>query len=89
VLVGDATLIKNLRDAGVEKATGLIAAIDDDLKSLEIGLSARSLRSDLRLILRIFDKEIAEEICDHLDIHFALSSSAIAAQHFVEMSKAH
>jgi hypothetical protein len=85
VLVGDASLPKNLSDAGVGSALALIAVINDDLKNLEIGLNARSLRPDLRLILRIFDTGIAEEMRGHLDIHFALSTSALAAEKFVEL----
>ena len=85
VLVGDASLTNNLSDAGVEKAQALVSVINDDLRNLEIGLNARSLQPDLRLILRIFDKGIAEEMREHLDIHFALSTSVIAAERLVEI----
>jgi len=83
VFVADASLPRNLRDAGVEKSACLLSVVDDDLKNLEIALNARSLRPHLKLVLRIFDHEIAGEIRDRLDIHFALSSSAIAAEQFV------
>jgi Trk K+ transport system NAD-binding subunit len=83
IFVGDASLSTVLNDAGVYKACGLFSMINDDLKNLEIGLNARSLRPDLRLILRVFDKEIAEQLRDRLDIHFAMSTSAIAAEEFV------
>ena len=69
-------------------APGLFSLIDDDLKNLEIGMNARSIRNDLRLILRIFDAEIAAQMHERLDIHFAFSTSAIAAQEFVEMLEA-
>jgi Trk K+ transport system NAD-binding subunit len=85
ILVGDASIPGVLDNAGVNAACGLFSVINDDLKNLEIGLNARSLRPDLRLILRIFDKEIADEMRDALDIHFALSSSAIAADEFVRL----
>jgi Trk K+ transport system NAD-binding subunit len=81
--VGDASVPKVLEDAGVNAAGGLFSLIDDDLKNLEIGLNARALRADLRLILRIFDKEIAEPLSSRLDIHFALSTSVVAAEEFV------
>ncbi len=83
--VGDASLGTVLGDAGVYKACGLYSMINDDLKNLEIGLNARSLRPDLRLILRFFDKEIAEHLRDRLDIHFAMSTSAIAAEEFAAL----
>jgi voltage-gated potassium channel Kch len=81
--VGDASVPKVLEDAGVTTAAGLFSLIDDDLKNLEIGLNARAIQADLRLILRIFDKEIAEPLRSRLDIHLALSTSAVAAEEFV------
>jgi voltage-gated potassium channel Kch len=85
VFVGDASLSNNLSDAGVSSALALVSVINDDLKNLEIGMNARSLRPDLRLILRIFDKGIADEMRRHLDIHFALSTSVLAAERLVEI----
>ncbi|MDP3770694.1 MAG: NAD-binding protein, partial [bacterium] len=82
-LIGDASLAKHLSDAGVDRAAGLISVINDDIRNLEIGLNARALRKDIRLILRIFDKEIAEEMKARFDIHFAYSTSSLAAQHLV------
>lgn len=83
VLIGDASLAKNLMDADVKHAAGLISAIGNDLRNLEIGLNARSLRKDIRLILRIFEREIAEEMKTRFNIHFAFSTSTLAAQHLV------
>ena len=85
VLVGDASLTNNLSDACVSSALALVSVINDDLKNVEIGMNARSLRPDLRLILRIFDKGIAEQMREHMDIHFALSTSALAAERLVEV----
>lgn len=82
-LVGDAALAKNLADADLAHAAGLVSVISDDLRNLEIGLNARSLRNDIRLILRIFDREIAEEMKTRFHIHFAYSTSTLAAQHLV------
>jgi len=87
--VGDASIPKVLSDAGVRKAAGLFSLINDDLKNLEIALNARSLRPDLRLILRVFDKEIADQLRDRLDIHFAMSTSAIAAEEFAALLEEH
>lgn len=83
VLIGDASLAKNLMDADVKHAAGLISAIGNDLRNLEIGLNARSLRKNIRLILRIFEREIAEEMKTRFNIHFAYSTSTLAAQHLV------
>src|SRR5579872_5431828 len=85
VFVGDASIPRVLTDAGVRQACALFSLINDDLHNLEIGLNARALRPDLRLILRIFDREIADLLRDMLDIHFAMSTSAIAADEFVTL----
>ncbi len=85
VLIGDASLAKNLMDADVLHAAGLVSTISEDIRNLEIGLNARSLRKDIRLVLRIFDKEIAEEMKTRFNIHFAYSTSSLAAQHLVSL----
>ena len=85
IFIGDASIAQVLRDAGVDRVSGLFSLINDDLKNLEIGLSARSMRPELRLILRVFDKDMAEQLRERLDIHFAMSTSAIAAEDLVEL----
>ena len=85
IFIGDASIPQVLRDAGVDRVSGLFSLINDDLKNLEIGLNARSLCPELRLILRVFDKDMAEQLRERLDIHFAMSTSAIAAEDLVEL----
>jgi len=60
--------------------------VSNDIANLEIGLNARSFRSDLRLILRIFDESMAQEIKKHLDVHLTFSMSAIADEKFLSQS---
>lgn len=88
VFVADASIPQNLDDAGVARAKGLFSVINDDLKNLEIGLNARSLRPDLHLVLRTFDREMAEEIRKRFNIQFALSASSIATDEFVQHATA-
>lgn len=85
VFIGDATLPKNLERAEVRYAAGLFSVMNNDLRNLEIGLNGRSLRPDLRVVLRIFDKDIASELKTRLNIHLALSTSNIAADEFVKV----
>ncbi|MEO8563439.1 MAG: potassium channel family protein [bacterium] len=84
VYIGDARLPRVLADIGVRRAKALYSVVGDDYVNLEIGLNARSFAPDLRLILRIFDESMSERIKQHLDIHLALSTSAIADEHFVD-----
>ncbi|MBI5732566.1 NAD-binding protein [Candidatus Jorgensenbacteria bacterium] len=85
VLVGDAALPKNLRDAGIKNAKGLFSVVNNDLENMEIGLNARALQPNLKLILRIFDQDVADAVRERLKINAAFSTSALTAERIVEM----
>jgi voltage-gated potassium channel len=50
---GDATQDETLRLAGVERAKGLVAALNDDKSNVFIVLSARAMNPELRVISRV------------------------------------
>ncbi|GAB4426515.1 MAG: hypothetical protein Kow0031_06330 [Anaerolineae bacterium] len=50
---GDATQDESLRLAGVERASGLVAALSDDKDNVFITLSARALNPELRIVARL------------------------------------
>lgn len=52
VVIGDATEDQTLRDAGIDRATTLIAALDADADNVYVTLSARSLNPDLHIVAR-------------------------------------
>jgi voltage-gated potassium channel len=52
LIEGDATRDENLRRAGLERASGLVAASDSDADNLYVVLSARSARPDLTIVAR-------------------------------------
>ena len=79
-ILGDARLERTLRDAGLPRAKALLSVTSDDLANLEIGLNAKLLNPPMRVVLRIFDLELAQSLREQLDIHFAFSMSAIAAE---------
>jgi voltage-gated potassium channel len=54
---GDATSEDELKNAGIERARALIAAVDSDASNLVIALTARSLRPDLHVVSRVNDAE--------------------------------
>lgn len=54
-VVGDPASDDVLREAGIERAAGLVACADDDKENLVITLSARQLNPDLRIVSRIGD----------------------------------
>jgi voltage-gated potassium channel len=51
-VVGNATDVEVLREAGIERARGLITATDNDADNVYVTLSARVLRSDIFIVAR-------------------------------------
>ncbi len=78
-VIGDAKYERALRDAGMPDAKALVSVTSDDLTNLEVGLSARLLKPEARVVLRIYDPVLAQSLDEQLDIHFAFSMSSIAA----------
>jgi voltage-gated potassium channel Kch len=85
-LVGNARDEGNLYRAGLGRCKVLICATQDDLTNLEIGLNARIVRPDLRVVLRIYDQNLAANLSETMAISYTLSMSFIAADEFLEMS---
>jgi voltage-gated potassium channel len=59
---GNGTDDDDLREAGVERARGLIAASDDDADNLYIALSARSVKPDLFIVARASNEDAAKKL---------------------------
>lgn len=62
VLVGDVTDDAVLRQAGVEHARALVAALETDADTVYVTLSARALRSDLVIVARARTTASAEKL---------------------------
>ncbi|MQA27921.1 MAG: TrkA family potassium uptake protein, partial [Micromonosporaceae bacterium] len=82
VILGDATREETLRAARVDSCRALIAVTSDDVKNLETALGARSMTTDLRIVLRLFDGDLAARIQRHFGITASRSVSYLAAPHF-------
>lgn len=85
VYIGNARSFTVLEDVNVPYARALISVIDNDYVNLEIGLNARSLKPDMRLILRVFDEVMAQQLKDDLDVHLTLSMSGLADDRFLAL----
>jgi voltage-gated potassium channel len=79
VIIGDAQRKETLVEAGVERACAIVICTEDDLANLAIALEARELKSDIRVVMRMFDEEWAKMVVKAFDIHAAFSTSALAA----------
>jgi Trk K+ transport system NAD-binding subunit len=86
VLLADARTQVTLEEAHVADAKCLIAATNDDLANLEAALNARTARPGIRIILRMFDQNLANKVRDGFGIETAFSTSALAAPAFAMAS---
>lgn len=82
LLIGDGRRDQLLVEAGVARAKSIVLATNDDLANMEIALDARRLAPGIRVVLRMFDQNMADKIREGFDIHLAMSQSAISAPAF-------
>jgi voltage-gated potassium channel len=59
---GDGTDDDDLKEAGIERARGLVAASDDDADNLYITLSARAAKPDLLIVARASTEDAAKKL---------------------------
>jgi Trk K+ transport system NAD-binding subunit len=83
VIVGDAPSERTLRQAGVDTAIALVTATSSDIVNLETALQARAIRGeDLRIVLRLFDDDLAYRVGRTLANTVSRSVSYLAAPAF-------
>jgi Trk K+ transport system NAD-binding subunit len=83
VVLGDAPSERVLRRAGVDSAIALISATSNDIVNLETALQSRAMRGeDLRIVLRLFDEDLARRVSDTLSNVVSRSVSYLAAPAF-------
>ena len=62
IVIGDATDDEILRQAGIERATGLCAVLSSDKDNLVITMTARMIRPRLRIVARCTDVKIQHKL---------------------------
>lgn len=62
VVIGDAYQEHVLRAAGLDGAIALVSVTDSDMVNLETALQARTMRRDLRLVIRLYDDDLAQRV---------------------------
>lgn len=82
VIEGDIRERDVLRRAGLARARAAVICSDNDLANLEAALNCRELNPGVRLVLRLFDADLARRVKDVLAIDEAYSASALAAPIF-------
>lgn len=69
-----------------QQAKSIILATDDDLANLELALDARKLRPGIRVVLRMFDQELASKVRESFHVDLAFSTSELSAPLFATAS---
>lgn len=82
LLLEDATNRESLLRAGIEQASAIVPATDDELRNLDIALEARELQPGIKVVMRMFDPDLARRVESGFGIHTAFSTSALAAPIF-------
>jgi Trk K+ transport system NAD-binding subunit len=82
ILCGDARREALLSEAGIDRARAVILATNQDLVNLEVALDARQKRPDIRVVMRMFDQNMADKVHAGFDIRAVLSTAALAAPTF-------
>jgi voltage-gated potassium channel len=82
VLLGDARQREMLEKAHVREASAIVACTQDDLTNLDIALDARELNPGIKVVMRMFDGQLAQRVQRGFGIHTAFSTSALAAPIF-------
>jgi Trk K+ transport system NAD-binding subunit len=86
VLIGSGREEGILDDLNLSEAKSIICATDDDLVNLEIALDARKIKPNIRVVLRMFDQEMASKVREAFDIHSSFSTASQAAPLFATSS---
>lgn len=86
VLIGNGRDEGILDEVNITQARSIILATSDDLANLEIALDARKANPRIRVVLRMFDQELASKIRGAFDIQLAFSTSGLAAPLFATCS---
>ncbi|MEE8390311.1 MAG: NAD-binding protein, partial [Anaerolineae bacterium] len=82
VLLGDARHEDILDQARVREASAIVVCTEDDLISLAIALEAREVNPEIKVVMRMFDAQLAEKVGNGFGIHTAFSTSALSAPVF-------
>jgi Trk K+ transport system NAD-binding subunit len=82
LIIADARRPQVLRQAGVDRAAAICPCTDNDLTNLEVALNARELNPQIRVVLRLFEPELALKVSNAFGLGSAFSTSALAAPAF-------
>jgi Trk K+ transport system NAD-binding subunit len=82
VIITDARRAESLVSAGIDRAGAVVCCTQDDLANLDIALDARERHPNIKIVLRMFDADLARKVERGFGIHTVFSMSTLAAPAF-------
>lgn len=82
LVIGETQQEKTLRDAGITSCQALVSVTSSDTANLETALVARALAQRPRIVLRLYDDDLAERIDERVGNTISRSVSYLAAPSF-------
>jgi Trk K+ transport system NAD-binding subunit len=82
LIVADARNSETLVKAGVPRADAIVPCAADELTNLDISLEAHELNPGIKVVMRMFDPDLARRVQKGFGIRTAFSTSALAAPIF-------
>ena len=79
IIIANALRSTNLIKANVAQADAIIPCTDNELSNLDIALDAREINPDIKVVMRMFNDDLARRIEKGFGIHTAFSTSALTA----------
>ena len=83
VIIGDAAVTQVLNEAHAATARSFVAATENELSNLEIGLLVRQMHPQKRVVLRLIDSRLAQLLRNAAQIRLAVSIPDLAAPAFL------
>jgi Trk K+ transport system NAD-binding subunit len=82
VVIGETHREETLRAAGITSCQALVSVTNSDIVNLETALHARALAEDLRIIVRLYDDDLARRVQETIGNTVSRSVSYLAAPVF-------
>ena len=82
VVIADTRSPETLLALNTAQARCVVISTDDDAANLETALNARALNPAIRVVLRLFDADLASRVERAFNIHISRSVSALAGPRF-------
>jgi Trk K+ transport system NAD-binding subunit len=82
VIIGEAHREETLRAADIATCQAIVSVTDSDIVNLETALTARALAADPRIVVRLYDDDLAERVQRAIGNTISRSTSYLAAPAF-------